>query len=92
VTAAEFKAAFPEFSNADDDLVESEIANAEEMCPEDVWSVEAKRTRGIGLTVAQSLALSPAGRGMQLESDGKTVYDERLNDLRRYFAGGPRAI
>lgn len=92
MTAAEFKAAFPEFSNTSNSLVESEIEVAEVMCPASVWTDETKRTRGIGLTVAQSLALSPAGRSMELASDGATVYDARLDDLRRQVAGGPRAV
>jgi hypothetical protein len=92
VTAAAFKAAYPEFSNASDTLVESEIEVAEAMCPESIWTDETKRARGIGLTVAQSLALSPAGRDMQLAADGTTVYDARLDDLRRQIAGGPRAV
>lgn len=44
MTAAEFKAAFPEFSNTSNSLVESEIEVAEVMCPASVWTDETKRT------------------------------------------------
>jgi hypothetical protein len=92
VTAYEFKAAWPEFTNTDSALVSARIAVAESLCPEAVWTDETRRNHAIGLTVAHALALSPAARDMQLVADGTTVYEKELADLRAITAGGPRTI
>lgn len=87
VTAASFKAAFPEFANATEALVTATLERAVLDCPSDAWGQVTDR--GIELTAAQSLALSPFGRGAQLVSkDGSTVYDERLECLKRGVALG----
>ena len=92
MTVADFKAAFPEFANATDELVEIEIARAELRTPASVWTDEVTRDEGIGLRAAHSLTLSPAGRDMQLAPDGTTVYMLRLEELYSVVAGGARVL
>lgn len=91
VDAASFKAAFPEFGNAPNALVDATIARASLVCPASVWG--AFVDQGIELTTAQWLALSPFGRSVQLvNKDGSTAYDQRLADLMTAVAGGPRVL
>lgn len=90
VDTATFKAKFPEFENAPDAVVDAFITDAVVLCPDDVWGDFTDM--GVELHTARSLALSPMGRGMELGSDGMTVYDGRLAELRRIVSIGGRVI
>lgn len=87
MTVAAFKAERPEFTNTDTAVVQTALDKAATMCPAEVWG--ARVNEGVSAYAAQWLALSPAGRGMELVSDGMTVYDQELNTLRSIVAGGP---
>ena len=51
------------------------------------------QSQGIGLRAAQSLALSPFGRELQMVlKDGSTAYDKRLDELINIVAIGGRVI
>jgi hypothetical protein len=63
MTAAEFKAKFPEFATAPDSRVEEVLADAE-LETADSW--DARRDRVVALRAAAALALSPAGRNARL--------------------------
>lgn len=91
VTAASFKARFPEFTNADDDLVDEVLTRASALCPESVW--EDLADQGTELRAAIDLAKSPYARSADLvNKDGSTVYDDRLNELKRVVSSGGRVI
>jgi hypothetical protein len=94
VDAATFKAEFPEFSDADDVLVTAELGNAELLTPSSVWTTKAGDLRplGIKLRAAVAIAQRPGGRAMQIDSDGKTVYDRRLEELIGIVSSGGRVI
>lgn len=91
VTAESFKARYPEFENASDDLVEETLARAVQLCPSAVWDDLADQ--GVEVKAAQLLALSPNARSMKLSSnDGSTVYDKEWETLRRIVSAGGRVI
>jgi hypothetical protein len=74
LTAAEFKALFPEFANAPDALVESRIAWAVPRTPVDVWGADYLE-QGIGLLAAHFLSLAPNAKAMRKgERPGETMY------------------
>jgi hypothetical protein len=91
VTAESFKLAHPEFANADDDLVELKIADAEDLCPSAVWGDFADS--GVRFRTARALALLPASRDLRLvNKDGSTVYDADLARLVLTVASGGRVV
>lgn len=85
-----FKAAFPEFIDAPNSLVQSQLDYAVTRVPEAVWSAALKE-EGTFLYCAQFLALSPYARNMGLVNDkGVTNYDERLYHLKLTVTSGFR--
>lgn len=74
MTAAEFKALFPEFDGASNTLVESRIAWAEARTPADVWGADY-RDQGIAFLTAHFLALLPQAKALRKgETPGATMY------------------
>ena len=69
VTAASLKAGYPEFNDATDALVNAKIANALLETDSDVWGTNYDH--GVTLLACHYLALSPDGRAMRLDPDGK---------------------
>lgn len=91
VTAAEFKAAHPEFVNCTDDEVTAKLADAALLCPDAVWGDFADQ--GTRYRAARMLALSPMGRDVKLvNKDGSTVYDEQIDLLVSIVSSGGRVI
>lgn len=91
VTAEQFKAKHPEFSNVDDSLVDNALEDAAVLCPDDVWGGLADQ--GTRYRAARQLALSPMGRDVKLvNKDGSTVYDEQINLLVQIVSSGGRVI
>lgn len=84
VTAAQFKARFPEFTNADDTLVDEVLAEAVLLCPDTIWGDHTDQ--GVKYTTAQRLAQMPTAREMALNPDGSTVYDKPLAELKSIVA------
>jgi hypothetical protein len=81
LTAQTFKDLYPEFENLGDTLIEARLVAARLACPSDTYGDYFDYATA--LHAARSLALSPAGRDLRLESDqGKTIYDEELRRLR----------
>lgn len=83
MTAAEFKALFPEFNNAPDALVESRIAWATSRTPADIWGDD--QDQGIAWYAAHFLALLPAAKDMRKgEKPGESMYlreRQRMNAI-----------
>lgn len=89
VTRATFIIQFPEFANADEDLVEAMLAAAELEIDRDVW--EAKGDQGQMYLAAHKLALSPHGNGAELVSNGgATTYEIHYEKLQRQVSSGFR--
>ena len=73
MTAAEFRALFPEFANAPDALIESRIAWAVARTPESVWGDHLEH--GIAFMAAHFLAMLPEAKAMRKgEKPGETMY------------------
>lgn len=91
VTPQQFVDNYPEFAQAltqQPALVQSVLNDAYALTPASVWP-PGIIDQGAQLRAAQSLALSPFGRGMALANeDGKTVYDQRLDRLVAIVAAG----
>jgi hypothetical protein len=91
VTPALFVTNYPEFAQAQTSnpaLVQSALDDAYALTPASVWPA-AIIDQGAQLRAAQTLALSPFGRGMALANEeGKTVYDQRLDRLIAIVAAG----
>lgn len=89
VTPTTFVANYPEFAQAPlGTVVQNALNDAYSMTPSSVWPTSLV-DQAAQLRAAQSLALSPFGRGMALADDeGKTVYDARLDRLVRIAAAG----
>lgn len=89
VTATSLKAAWPEFSAADDDLVTAKIAQATRSLSE--ASLGDCYDDAVALKACHLLALSPDGRAMRLDPEGRaghfglgvTVYGQELDELIR---------
>lgn len=91
VTPAQFVENYPEFAPAltqQPALVATTLSDAYALTPDTVWP-SGFLDQAAQLRAAQSLALSPYGRGMALANDeGKTVYDLRLERLVTMVGGG----
>lgn len=73
MTAAEFKATFPEFANAPDALVTSRLAWALARTPLDIWG--AYQAEGVAWYCAHFLALLPNAKDMRKgEKPGESMY------------------
>lgn len=87
VTVASFKAAFPEFkgTSADDDRLATHLAQVELRVRSD-W--DTWRDEVVMLELAKALTGSVAGRrGRKVDTgNGRSVYDDRLTELKRTFA------
>jgi len=91
VTVASFKAQYREFAKADDAMVQAYLNDAALLAPASVWGSFADQYAS--LKAAQAIALSPAGREMQLTSkDGSTVYDSRISDLESRIVAGAMVL
>ena len=78
----DFKNAFPEFADADDDLVSEYLAFATTRVPEAIWGDFT--AEGRLLWTAKLLAMSPFARKIGLvdaKGGGQTSYDIRLQSL-----------
>lgn len=87
IDIATFKLAFPEFRDAPDDVVATQLAYAETRAPVSIWGDRAEE--GAFLWCAKFLAMSPFGRHMGLvdvKQGGETPYDQRLAELLRAVA------
>ena len=97
VTAASFKALYPEFGDAPDALVEGKLAEADLMTPSGVWG--DLKDQGQALYTAQFLYDSPFARHMAridqgndrqgVRSDASPYYG-RLRQLVQQVASGYR--
>jgi hypothetical protein len=88
--AATFKAQYPEFSPLDDTVCDAFLADAAQDFDLDLFPGR-DGTLGVMLAAAHAIALSPAGRSMQLVSaDGRTPYQERVRALKRRRTVGLR--
>lgn len=73
MTAAEFKALFPEFAKAPDALVTSRLLWASHRTPADVWGDH--QPEGLAWLTAHFLALLPEGKEMRKgEKPGESMY------------------
>lgn len=91
MTAAEFKALFPEFVNASNDLVTSRILWAEARTPADVWGEDSLREQGIAFLTAHFLALLPNAKDMRKgEKPGESMYLRERTRLSRIVSSGFR--
>ncbi len=88
-----FKAAFPEFAQAPDSLVQAQLNYAIARVDPNVWGTLAEE--GTFVHCARFLALSPYARKMGLvdaKDGGQTPYDKRLTQLLRSVTAGYRAL
>jgi hypothetical protein len=99
VTAASFKALYPEFGDAPDALIEGKLAEAVLMCPDRMWGDLADQ--GVGLYTAQYLYESPYARHMARVDQGNdrqgvrsdaSPYNDRLRRLVQQVASGSRVL
>ena len=89
MTAAEFKALFPEFTNAPDALVTARLAWAEARTPIDIWG--AYQAEGIGWYTAHFLALLPNAKDMRKgEKPGESMYLRERQRLGLVLSSGFR--
>lgn len=90
MTASEFKALFPEFSKASDDLVEARLTWAADRTPEDIWG--DLRDQGIAWYAAHFLALLPAAKDMRKgEKPGESMYLRERQRLAKIVSSGYRS-
>jgi hypothetical protein len=91
-SAATFKAQYPEFSTLDDSVCDDFLADAaQDFALEHFPAPEG--AIGVMLAAARAIALSPAGRSMQLVSkDGSTPYEARVQALKRRRTMGYRVL
>lgn len=101
IDVATFRSLYPEFNDAPDPLVAGKLAEAQQMVPDGVWG-QGSVSSGLGgggsltqqatfLYCAQFLAKSPFARAMNLVGKtGETIYDERLERLKRTVTSGHR--
>jgi hypothetical protein len=79
MTAAEFKAIYPEFATAADALVNAKIAEADLQTSD---SFGTRRDSVLALLTSHLLAISPYGvNAKMVNKDGGTVYGERLKTV-----------
>jgi len=91
VTAASLKAAWPEFDAAADALVTSKISQAERSLSESAFADSDTYDDAVTLKACHLLALTPDGRAMRLDPEGKagryglgvTIYGQELDQLIR---------
>lgn len=82
-----FVAAFPEFAGADEPFVTAKMGEATRELDVTLWG--ALFDDGVYKLTAQKLAKSPYGNSAKLSTtNGRTVYDEELDRLRRFIASG----
>lgn len=86
-----FKAEFPEFIDAPDGLVTSNLDRGQQLTSTTTWGDSDIREQGVFLYCAKFLALSPYARKMGLVNDkGMTNYDARLEEMMRMVCSGFR--
>jgi hypothetical protein len=91
MTVAEFKAKYPEFTEAGDPLIQEHLDDAAAQTDAEIWG--DKSEIGIGLMTAHLMALSPYGRNARLEKEPfTTIYGERLRVMQSDVASGHRVI
>lgn len=89
MTAAEFKALFPEFSRASDALVTSRLEWAEARTPSDIWG--DLQDQGIAWLTAHFLVLLPEAKDMRKgEKAGESIYGRERQRLALVVSGGFR--
>jgi hypothetical protein len=89
MTAAEFKALFPEFKNAADDLVTSRLAWALARTPSDIWGTY--QAEGVAWYTAHFLALLPNAKDMRKgEKPGESMYLRERQRLGLVLSSGYR--
>ena len=90
--AATFKAQYPEFASLDDSVCDAFLADsAQDFASEHFPGRDG--SMGVMLAAAHAIALSPAGRSMQLVSkDGSTPYGDRVKALKRRATMGFRCL
>ena len=97
IDVATFLKEFPEFRDAPTDLLEATLIRAQEMVPDFVWGSagpdHSLTEQGTFLYCARFLALSPYARKLALVGKtGRTIYDDRLDQLKRTVSSGFRAL
>lgn len=90
LSVARFKAAFPEFENATDALVQAKIDDAEGRLNERVFGT--LWTQAVMYQTAHLLAASPFGRKMRLTDGATSIYEGDLKLLRKMVTSGYRAV
>lgn len=88
---ATFRAAYPEFDRASDDLVSAKLAQAAREVSSEIW--DTWRDDGIGLLAAHYLATSPNGQMARLAAkEGSSVYYVRYIERERAVTIGLRCF
>src|SRR5262249_53490766 len=95
IDVATFKATYPEFIDAPDNLVQAKLTEAISMVPPAIWGPVGSQQdlvqQGTFLYCAKFLAESPYARDMRLvRDDYTTAYDTRLNQLKHIVTSGFR--
>lgn len=89
LTLANFRARYPEFENASNELVEQALDDAMLEVNEAIFA-DAAQAAGY-CYAAKILAISPFGMQARLSSgDGESTYSKRWSQLARAYCGGPR--
>lgn len=91
LTLAEFRAAFPEFQNFPDSMVQQRIDWALAECDPEVWG--DKRSIGAGFLAAHYITLSPRGEDMRLKKNKgapTSFYEIQFDRWKLKLAGGAR--
>jgi hypothetical protein len=84
-TAAEIRACYSEFKASSDATINQKIAEAASRVSATTWG--AQYTRGVMLTTAHLLAMTPEGAHMRLK-DGTTFFEKELDRMRKLIACG----
>jgi hypothetical protein len=85
-TVADVRGCYPEVSKgASDATINEKIAEAASRVSATTWGIQY--TRGVMLTTAHLLALTPEGAKMRL-TGGRTFYEDELKRMRRLVACG----
>lgn len=93
LSRAAFRVGFPEFSTADDALVDAKLADAHAMVHADAFKTDARHTAALGLKTADLLALSPFGQTARMQSkDGTTTYGKQFAAMVNATGVGCRVV
>ncbi len=90
VTFADFIAAYPEFSETGETMVQKRLDDAERDTPKAMWG--ARQDKGIMLRAAHALATGPSGSNASVDGPQETTYSRELKPWIIVTAAGHRVI